>query len=86
MSPGDAAARGIAEGAGIRIYNDRGECRARARVTPQVSPGTVWMRVGWEDLNRLTSGQACIPDEAVNLFGFAAGAAAFEATVEVAPA
>jgi anaerobic selenocysteine-containing dehydrogenase len=80
----DAAVRGISDGVPIRLYNERGEFRARARVTPRVPPGTVWMRDGWEGLNRLTSGAACIPDAAVNLFAFSAGQAAFDATVEVA--
>jgi len=84
ISPADAAARGIGEGAPIRLYNERGEFRARARVTPRVSPGTIWMREGWEGLNHLTSGGACLPDEAVDVFGFAAGQSTFDSMVEVA--
>jgi hypothetical protein len=59
---------------------------ARALVTDRVPAGTVWMRDGWDGLNRLTSGAAVIPDEAVELFAFAAGQAAFDARVEVSPA
>jgi anaerobic selenocysteine-containing dehydrogenase len=86
LSPADAAARGVADGAPIRLYNERGEMRARARVTGAIGAGTVWMRDGWEGLNSLTSGQPVIPDEAVDLFSFAAGQAAFDAMIEVAPA
>ena len=86
ISPTDAAARGVGDGAAIRIYNERGEFRARSRVTDRIPPGTVWMRDGWEGLNRLTSGRPCIPDAAVDLFPFSAGQAAFDAMVEVAPA
>jgi len=86
ISPADAAARGLMDGAAIRIYNERGEFRALARVTDRIPPGTVWMRDGWEGLNRLTSGRPCIPDAAVDLFHFSAGQAAFDAMVEVAPA
>jgi hypothetical protein len=43
------------------------------------------MRDGWEGLNRLTAGEACIPDTAVDAFPFAAGQATFEALVEVTP-
>jgi hypothetical protein len=43
------------------------------------------MRDGWQGLNNLTLGQAVLPDAAVDLFGFSAGQAAFEAMVEVAP-
>ncbi len=86
VSPADAAARGLENGAPIRIFNDRGEFEARAHVTDRVPPGTVWMRDGWHGLNRLTSGVPSIPDEAVDVFGFSAGQAAFDAMVEVAPA
>jgi anaerobic selenocysteine-containing dehydrogenase len=86
ISPLDAAVRGVEDGAPIRLYNERGEFRVRARVTPKVRPGTVWMRDGWEGLNRLTSGEACIPDAAVDLFSFSAGQASFDAMVEVATA
>jgi anaerobic selenocysteine-containing dehydrogenase len=86
ISPPDAAARGLQDGAPIRIYNERGEFQAHAQVTERIPPGTVWMRDGWEGLNRLTSGAPAIPDEAVDIFHFSAGQAAFDAMVEVAPA
>ncbi len=86
ISPVDAAMRGVQDGGPIRIWNDRGEFRARARVTGKVPPGTVWMRDGWTGLNRLTSGAPSIPDEAVDTFGFSGGQAAFDAMVELAPA
>ncbi len=84
ISPTDAAARRIEDGAAIRLYNERGELRARARVTSKIPPGTVWMRDGWEGLNRLTSGRSSIPDDAVDLFAFSSGQAAFDASVDVA--
>jgi len=83
ISPADAAARSLEDGAPIRIFNDRGQFHARARVTGRIPPGTVWMRDGWPGLNRLTSGVPAIPDEAVDTFDFSAGQAAFDATVEV---
>ena len=86
ISPADGAARGLGDGAPIRIYNERGEMKARARVTDKIPPGTVWMRDGWTGLNDLTSGRASIPDAAVDTFGFSGGQAAFDAVVEVAPA
>jgi len=84
IAPADATARGLEDGAPIRIFNGRGEFEARARVTERIPPGTVWMRDGWTGLNRLTSGAPCLPDEAVDTFAFSAGQAAFDATVEVA--
>ncbi len=83
ISPEDAAARQLGDGAAIRIYNQRGEMAARAHVTDHVSAGTVWMRDGWDGLNRLTSGRPALPDEAVDLFGFSGGQATFDAMVEV---
>jgi anaerobic selenocysteine-containing dehydrogenase len=86
ISRRDAAARSLQDGAPIRIYNERGEFQAYAQVTERIPSGTVWMRDGWEGLNRLTSGAPAIPDEAVDIFHFAAGQAAFDAMVEVGPA
>lgn len=81
----DAAARKVADGAPIRVYNGRGAFEARAYVTHRVPPGVVWMRDGWEGMNRLTSGAPVLPDAAVDLFGFSAGQASFEARVDVTP-
>jgi hypothetical protein len=56
---------------------------ARAYVTDRIPAGTVWMRDGWEGINRLTSGAPIVPDHAVDIFGFSGGQAAFDARVEV---
>jgi anaerobic selenocysteine-containing dehydrogenase len=85
IAPADAHARAIVDGTPIRVHNERGDMRARAHVTARIPPGTVWMRDGWEGINRLTSGAAVIPDHAVDLFGFSGGQAAFDARVEVEP-
>jgi anaerobic selenocysteine-containing dehydrogenase len=84
ISPADAAIRNVADGAPIRIFNERGDLLARARVTDRIPSGTVWMRDGWPNLNRLTRGAPVLPDVAVDLFAFAAGQASFDAKVEVA--
>ena len=86
ISPTDASARGLTDGADIRIHNERGEMRARARVTEKIPAGTVWMRDGWLGLNDLTAGAPVVPDAAVDAFhalGFSGGQAAFDARVEV---
>ena len=83
ISTADAAARHLPDGSAIRLYNERGEMRARARVTAAIGAGTVWMHDGWEGLNSLTSGVAAIPDDAVDVFAFSAGQASFDAMVEV---
>ena len=83
ISPGDAAIRNVADGSAIRIYNERGDMRAKAHVTDRIPDGTVWMRDGWPGLNRLTAGAAILPDAAVDLFSFSAGQATFDAMVDV---
>ncbi|MBE7942430.1 MULTISPECIES: molybdopterin oxidoreductase family protein [Ramlibacter] len=60
---GDAAARGIADGAVVRVFNDRGEYRCTARVSPRARPGVVhglgiwWRKLGLDgtNVNELTS-------------------------------
>lgn len=84
ISPADAGARKLADGAAIRIYNERGSFPAHAQVTEAIPAGVVWMRDGWEGMNRLTAGSPVLPDAAVDLFPFSAGQADFSAQVEVA--
>ena len=61
IAPADAAARGLVDGAAIRVFNERGAFDARAHVTARVPAGTVWMRDGWGGLNAVTSGDAGHP-------------------------
>jgi anaerobic selenocysteine-containing dehydrogenase len=86
VAPSDAETRGITDGTSIRLWNERGEMQARARVTVAIPPGTVWMRDGWAGLNTLTSGDAVLPDAAVDALAFSAGQASFDARVEVSAA
>jgi len=86
ISPADAGARGLTDGAAISIRNERGAMRARARVTDKIPAGTVWMHDGWAGLNDLTAGGPVVADAAVDVFhalGFSGGQAAFDARVEV---
>jgi len=85
IHPDDAAARGIAAGEPIELYNERGAFAAVARVTGDAQPGVVWMRDGWPGLNALTSGAPCLPPHASDGLDprIPGGQAAFEARVEV---
>lgn len=50
IHPGDAAARGIADGDILRVFNDRGECLVGARVSSSVRSGVVILPTGaWYD-------------------------------------
>jgi biotin/methionine sulfoxide reductase len=46
LNPADAAARGIATGDLVRVFNARGAARARASVTDTIMPGTVALPTG----------------------------------------
>jgi biotin/methionine sulfoxide reductase len=50
LNPADAAARGIADGDVVHIFNDRGGCLAGAVLTEDVRPGVVQLPTGaWYD-------------------------------------
>jgi anaerobic selenocysteine-containing dehydrogenase len=82
LNPEDAAARDIQDGDPIRIFNNLGEVRVHARVTPLVRRGTVSMPKGvWRrhTTNGLTS-NALVPD---SLTDFGGGACFNDARVQV---
>ena len=62
IHPLDAAARGIASGTVVRLFNDRGEYRCRAEVSDRARPGVVvglgiwWRKMGLDgsNVNELT--------------------------------
>jgi biotin/methionine sulfoxide reductase len=50
LNPADAAARGIAAGDVVRVFNDRGACLAGAVITDSIAPGCVQLPTGaWYD-------------------------------------
>ena len=63
MHPHDAAERGIADGAVVRVFNDRGSYHCKARVSQRARPGVVnglgiwWRKLGLNgtNVNELTS-------------------------------
>lgn len=83
ISPADCAQRGIQNNDNIRLFNQRGEFTAQALVTDKILPGTVWMRDGWEGINRLTDGDAVLSDKATRSFAFGVGQAKFDAQIDV---
>ena len=85
ISPEDATERGIANGSDIEVSNQRGTFRARAKLTPRVPNGTVWMRDGWPGLNALTSASSVLPEMALDAFSFSVGQSNFGARVAISP-
>jgi anaerobic selenocysteine-containing dehydrogenase len=63
LHPDDAAARGIADGARVRVYNDRGAFTCGARVSDDARPGVLVAPMGWwnADYEDGRSGQATTP-------------------------
>ncbi|WP_353228489.1 molybdopterin guanine dinucleotide-containing S/N-oxide reductase [Novosphingobium sp.] len=50
INPADAAARGIADGDVVELFNDRGQCLAGAVLNPAIMPGVVRLSTGaWYD-------------------------------------
>ncbi|QBD74576.1 hypothetical protein EPA93_00635 [Ktedonosporobacter rubrisoli] len=86
LHPRDAAKRSIVDGNHALLYNDQGQVRARVRITIDIQPGVVWMRDGWNELNRLTSGSAALSpaaSDAINPHTLPGGQSAYDALVEV---
>ena len=83
ISIADARARGLTDGAPIRVHNAHGELHARAHVTERIPNGTLWLRDGWPGLNALADSASVLPDAAVDRFAFSAGQSNFNARVEV---
>jgi anaerobic selenocysteine-containing dehydrogenase len=79
ICPEDASGRGIADGARVAVWNDRGRIELTARVTPGIRPGVVHILEGWShqadpDVNALTG-------EGITDMGH--GATFYECLVEV---
>ena len=83
MSPVDAAARGLGDGDGVRIFNELGEVHSTLEVLPTVRPGTVSLPKGvWRRSSRNgVTGNALVPDSLTDLGG---GACFNDARVQVA--
>ena len=47
VSPDDAGQRGIADGATVRVFNDRGAFSCSARVSDDARPGVLVAPMGW---------------------------------------
>jgi len=82
LSADDAAHRGINDGDTVRVFNDRGECQLKARITDRVKPGVaVALSIWW---NKLSPGHANVNQlVSQELTDIGAGATFFDNLVEV---
>jgi len=86
IHPTDAQQRAIATGSLVQIYNERGNIRAKAKVTGAIQPGVTWMRDGWFGVNSLTNGEpalAPLASDLIDPYMIPGGQTAFDAMVEV---
>lgn len=86
IHPRDAHTREIETGCHVQLYNERGQVRAKAKVTEDVQQGVIWMRDGWIGVNSLTRGEPALSPQASDLvdpYMIPGGQAAFDALVEV---
>ncbi len=82
IHPADAAARAIEEGSAVRVFNELGEVRCRARVSDSLRPGVVLLPKGLWAHNTAsgTTANALAPDSLTDLGG---GACFNDARVEI---
>lgn len=72
INPADAEPRGIREGDNVKVFNDRGEFEADARVTEDTPPGVVVATLGyWRSRNRSDGSVNVISSAAYCNFGHA---------------
>jgi anaerobic selenocysteine-containing dehydrogenase len=82
MHPEDAAARNVAEGERVRIFNDRGELHLTVMLNPNLPPGVVATRLDWAKLHPDGANSNVLTSERLTDLG--AGATFYSTLVEVA--
>ena len=80
----DAAARGIADGDSVEIFNARGRIRMTARVMATVQPGVVSSRLSWNKLSLGGHNVNLLTSQRLTDFG--GGPTFYSTLVEVVPA
>jgi anaerobic selenocysteine-containing dehydrogenase len=84
VHPQDAEARGIREGAMVRVFNDRGEFQARAHVSDASRPGlVVGLSIWWAKM--CPGGRNANAVTGQELTDMGAGATFYDALVDMAP-
>jgi anaerobic selenocysteine-containing dehydrogenase len=84
IHPDDAGPRGIADGEWVRLHNDRGSLRLRARVTGDVRPGVVVAQsIWWRKLSPDGNNANALTSQALTDLG--GGATFYDCLVEAEP-
>ncbi|MBM3132963.1 MAG: dehydrogenase, partial [Chloroflexi bacterium] len=86
MNPADAEARGIRDGDRVRVFNDRGAMKLKARVSAGISPGLVNTPQGFSPWDYTEGTHQSLTHEAINPAQQAAyepNAALYDVLVEV---
>jgi anaerobic selenocysteine-containing dehydrogenase len=82
IHPVDAAARNLADGDPVRLFNDRGSLQLTALLNPSLPPGVVAARLDWAKLHPDGSNINALTSERLTDIG--AGATFYSTLVEVA--
>jgi molybdopterin-containing oxidoreductase family molybdopterin binding subunit len=86
IHPKDAQARGISDGDVVIVFNDRGRCKLKAKLTEGIRPGIVNIEQGWWAGKFMEGSHQelthCVPNEAQDLLGLA-NVAFYDVLVEV---
>jgi anaerobic selenocysteine-containing dehydrogenase len=81
MHPADATARGVRDGDGVRIWNDRGALRLTALLNPNLPLGVVAGKLDWAKLSGDRANVNALTSERLTDLG--AGATFYSTLVEV---
>lgn len=82
IHPTDAAARNLADGVQVRVFNDRGTVQLTALLNPSLPPGVVAARLDWAKLSHDGANVNALTSERLTDIG--AGATFYSTLVEVA--
>jgi len=69
ISSGDAQLRGVSDGDGVLVFNNRGTVLVKAKVTERIMPGVVnlgqggWFDIGEDGIDRGACANTLVPDE-----------------------
>lgn len=86
INPQDAAPRGIKNGTIVKVFNDRGVAKLRAKIHEGVQPGVVNVTQGWWPENYMAGTHQALTHDRVNqaqVAAFEPNAAYFDILVEI---